>query len=32
MQFDPMFVFGAVGLGGLLAIARTVLGWAMDSS
>jgi hypothetical protein len=32
LQFDPMFIYGSLGLVGVLVIARTVLGWAMASS
>jgi hypothetical protein len=32
LQFDPMFIYGALGLVGILVVARTVLGWAVGFS
>jgi hypothetical protein len=32
LAFQPMFVYAAVGLSGVIAVARIALGWAMDSS
>jgi hypothetical protein len=32
LAFDPGFVYWSLGLSGLLAVARIVLGWAMGSS
>jgi Periviscerokinin family len=29
LSFDPIFIYIAVGLSGLIAFARVVLGWAM---
>jgi hypothetical protein len=32
LAFDATFVFWSLGFGGLVAVARAVLGWAMSSS
>jgi hypothetical protein len=32
LNFQPMFVLGSLGIAGVLAVARIVLGWAMGSS
>jgi hypothetical protein len=32
LAFDAGFVYWALGLSGLVALARAVLGWAMSSS
>jgi len=32
LAFQPIFIYIALGLVGLIAVARLVLGWAMNSS
>ncbi len=32
LAFQPIFVYIALGICGLIAVARLVLGWAMSSS